>query len=92
MHRGRLIVQKYLKGLLQDRDRGRLLDDDDVVNEADSEPFLNTGVTIVDFQIVGNVDNSYDVLNISDRGIASEPATFFKTLQIARPDLQMFLA
>jgi len=44
----------------------------------DGEPFLNTGVTIADFQIVGNVDISYDVLKSSDRGIASEPATFFK--------------
>jgi len=41
---------------------------------------LNRGVTIADFQIVDNVDNSYDVQNSSDRGIASEPATFCKNI------------
>ena len=35
MHRGQLIAQKSLQRSLQDHGPGRLVDDDDVVSEAD---------------------------------------------------------
>jgi len=82
-----LIILSINLHIIQVNDKGLYLDADD------GEPLLNTSVTIEEFQIVGNVDNSYDVMNSSDRGIAREPATFLKTVHIVRPELHiMFMA